>query len=116
MGDLSGVISRLRVLLEGGVVLFIENDQSEAGQGSEDRAAGTDHHLHITSANSLPLKVSLCRRHLAVEDGDSGKTSFEPSPCLRRQTDFRNQHDGATAKADDMLDRANVNFRFCRCP
>ena len=110
VSDLASMVARLGVLLERSIVLLIENDQSESGKGSEDRAAWTDNDLDFAAANPLPLKMPLGRRHLAVQHGDRAKPPLESPSRLGRKADLGNQHDGASSKANDMFNRTNVDF------
>ena len=112
MGNFASVIARLGVLFERGVVFFVDDDQAEAGQGGEHRAAGTDHDFHLAASDSLPLKVSLGWRHLAVQHRHAAKPAFESPPCLRRQTDLRDQHDRTAAETDGVFDGSNVDLRL----
>ena len=49
-GDVARVIPRRLLLLVGAVVLLVDDDQAEAGDGREDRGAHADDHVHVAAA------------------------------------------------------------------
>ena len=57
--NVSAVIARCGVLLEAGLVLFIDDDQAEVINGSKDGGAGADDDVGVVCADVLPLDVSL---------------------------------------------------------
>ena len=59
VGDGAGVVPRIRLLLEGGVVLFVDDDQSEVVDGREDRGASADDDASLPGSDPLPLVTSL---------------------------------------------------------
>ena len=93
-------------------MLFVQDDQPQAGQRCEYGATGTDDDLHLAAANSLPLEVPLRGRHLAMQDRDFRESSLKTTAGLRGQADLGDQYDRPPTELDDVLDRADVDFRF----
>ena len=68
--DVARVIPRRLLLLVGGVVLFVDDDETDVGQGSEDRRARADDHIDRAAVNAMPLVMTLAVGQAAVLNGD----------------------------------------------
>ena len=108
--DLARVIARRAVLLETRLVFFVDHDQPEMRCRREDRAAGTDDHLHGSAGDLLPVTMPLGVGEMTVQHGDRREATREPPDRLRREADLGNQHDRLSPVADDLFDRANVDL------
>ena len=109
-GDVAGVVTRGGVLLEGGLVLFVDHDQAQVAGRGEDGAAGADDHLHLTPQDAAPLVVALDVRLVAVQHGDGVEARAEAAHRLRREADLGHEHDGLPAGGDDAVDRLQVDL------
>ena len=58
-GDVAGVVARVALLLVGGVVLLVDDDQPEALDRGEDRRARADGDPRLARAQAPPLVVAL---------------------------------------------------------
>ena len=58
-GHVAAVISRSLFLLVGRVVLFVHDDETEAGERGKHRGAGTDHDVNVSASDAVPLIVTL---------------------------------------------------------
>ena len=61
----AGVIAHAVLLLVGGVVLLIDDDQAEIGVGQEQRRARADDDAHLAGRDRAPGARALARRQLA---------------------------------------------------
>lgn len=111
-GDFAGVITRCAVLFERWLMLFIDHDQSEVGGGREDGTSRTDHHIHCSGSNLLPLPVAIRVTHVAVQHCHRSKAAAKSTDGLRREADFGNQHDRLSAVGHHFANGLNVDFRF----
>ena len=64
------------LLLIAGFMFFVEDDEANVAERSEERAAGAEDDTGSAIADFLPVLKSLDGRLLAVEDGDSGSEAF----------------------------------------
>ncbi len=94
--DRAGVVAGIRVLLVGGVVLLVDDDQAEAAHGSEHRRAGTDDDARLAARDSLALVSPLGLAEARVEDRHP---VAEPCPRtadgLGRERDLGHEQDRA---------------------
>ncbi len=106
------MITRRRILLERGLVLFINDDQTKMRAGGEDRAAGSHNNLHPPLGNLLPMPVTFGVPQMTVQDGHRRKPALKTPDRLRSQTDFRHQHDRLPPITDDLTNGLDIDFRF----
>ena len=114
-GDVAGVVARVALVLVGGVVLLVEDDQPEPLDRREDGRARPDADARLAAAQARPLVVALAGRELGVQDGDGvAEAVGEARDDLRRQADLGHEHDhAATALAARSRRRAG---RSRSCP
>ena len=114
--DVARVIARRFLLLVGGLVLFIDDDQPEIFERSKHSAARADHDPRPTGLNLVPFIVPLAFGQMAVQNRDRvlrfGKTALESLHGLRRERNFRNEHDGGFPARQGRADRLQINFRL----
>ena len=53
---------------------------------------------------------------VTVQHGHGAEPLAKSLDRLRRQADFRHQHDRLATVPDHFLNRLNVDFRLARCP
>lgn len=102
--DVARMVTRRVLLLEGGLVLFIKDDQPEIVARGKQGAASSDNDLDLTGGNSLPVPVALDIGQVAVENRDVIETLAEPLNGLRGQTDLGDQNDCLSAAGDHLGD------------
>ena len=68
--DVAGVVARVALVLVGGVVLLVDDDEPEVGQRREDGRARPDADARLARAQARPLVVALAGRQRRVQDGD----------------------------------------------
>ena len=95
--DIARVITRRFFLFVGSFVFFIDHDEAEIFERREDGAARSDHDPRASGMNLVPFIVPLAFRQMAVQDRDAvldfGETALETLDRLRRQRNFRHEHD-----------------------
>ncbi len=84
--DGARVVARVGVLLVGGVVLLVDDDQPEAAHGSEDRRARADHDPRLAARDPLALVAALGLREPRMENRDAiAEARVHAADRLRRQ-------------------------------
>ncbi len=104
------MIPRDIILLERRFVLFVQDDQTQAGHRGEYRAARTDDHRNFVAGDALPMPAPLGIRHVAVQHRHLAEASAKALLGLRRQADLGHEHDRLPAIGDHFLDGADVNL------
>src|SRR5205085_12693400 len=78
------------------VVFLIDAYETEPVDGREHGRACTDDDASLSRLDSFPFVASLRLRERGVQDRDPlSEASAEPPDRLRRERDFRNEHDRA---------------------
>lgn len=104
-GQVARVIPELLLLLIRGVVLLIDNDNAETGEGREDGGTGADGDSDQTFFNPPPSIIPLTRRQPAVKYGNCiTKAGLEPAYQLRGKGNFRHKHERISALLQHLLD------------
>ena len=110
------MIARRFLLFVGSLVFFIDHDESEIFERRENRAARADHDPRAAGMNLVPFIVPLAFRQMAVQDRDHvrlrGEAALEALDGLRRERDFRDEHDRRLAARERGADRLQIDFRF----
>ena len=110
--DIARRIAQAFLLLEGRVVFFIDHDQLQARHGHEHRQPGTEHNRRLSALRRE--KTARARRiaHAAVgaDNVRAGKARRDAALELRRQRDFRNQHQRLAATRQHGGDGAQIDF------
>ena len=95
-GDVARVVARVALVLVGGVVLLVEDDEAEPLDRREDGRARADADARRAAAQARPLVVALAGGELGVQDRDGvAEAVGEAADDLRRQADLRHEHDDA---------------------
>ena len=97
-GDVAGVVARVALVLVGGVVLLVDDDQPEILDRREHGRARADADPRLALAQAPPLLVALGRAQLRVQHRDGVAEAFDEAPDdLRGQRDLRHEHDRAAS-------------------
>ena len=110
LGHVASMVTRGRRLFERGLVFLVQHDQTQVRSRGKDGTSGADDHLHLAGGNPLPVPMSLGIAQMAMQHGDRVESTAKTLAGLRRQADFRHEHDRLTSKAHHLLNRLNVNF------
>jgi hypothetical protein len=103
------------VLLVGGIVLLVDDDQPEVAQRRQHGGARADADARLAGAQARPLVVALARRELRVQDGDRvAEARHEARDDLRRQRDLRHEHDHVAPVGERRRGGAQVNLGLAR--
>ena len=101
------------LLLEGEIVLLVDDEQSGARQGHEHRGARPHNDICGAVAGVRP-----CRKPLAIGESGMQRLHAARQPCmkarekLRREPDLGNEHERLTPERDRLLDHLKVDFRL----
>ena len=109
-GHIAGMVPRDIVLFEGSLMFFVEDDQSQVWDRSEDGRAWSDDDLDIAIADPSPLKMALGSTHVRVQDGHRAEAVLKAAARLRCEADFRDQDDRLASEADRFFDGLHVDF------
>ena len=97
-------------------MLFIDDDQPEILERREDGAARADDDPRAARLNLVPFIVPLAFGQMAVQDRDHllrlGEAALESLDRLRRERNFRNEHDGRFPAREGRTDRLQINLRL----
>mgnify|MGYP001426304863 CR=1 FL=1 len=99
-------------------MFLIDDDHAESlgGNGSEDRAACTQHDVRSARRGQRPLLVPLGLGESRVQDSDAmiGKAADQSTSRLGREGDFGDQYQGDLAPVEYLLDETDVDLRLSR--
>ena len=110
---ISAVIARRLLLLVGGVVLLVHDNQAKVAERSEHRGASTDHHVDATVADTLPLVVPFPIGKPAVLNRDPrAKRRSEQRDHRRCQGNLRHQQQHLLPSPADAISQAEIDFRL----
>ena len=111
----AGVIMRAVLLLVGGVVLFIDHNESEIGVRQEQRRARADHHRHLVRRHRGPSACARARRQLRMPfRGPRAEAGGEAVERLRGERDLRHQDQCLPLVPDIFRDALEIDFGFAR--
>ncbi len=109
----AGVIMRAVLLLVGGVVLFIDDDEPEIGVRQEQRRARADHHRHFVLRHRAPGALTRARRQLRMPfrrpHAEARRKAVEE---LRGERDLRHQDQRLVLAADVLRHRLEIDLRL----
>ena len=115
-GNIAGVVAGRFLLLVGGLVFFIDDDEPDVFERGEDGAARADDDPGAAGVELVPFVVSLAFRQVAVQDRDhvglGGEPALETLDRLRGERNFRDEDDGGLAAREGGADGLQINFRF----
>jgi hypothetical protein len=104
-GQIPGVVRQPVILLIGGVVFLIDNDQLEIPDRGKEGGTHPHGHMHFPAPQALPLVITDGPGDAAMEDGDVfiPESFFETREELRSQGNFRNEIDNPPPASADLL-------------
>ena len=95
-------------------MFFVHHDQAEIMHRGKQCRARANNNLRLAGTDAVPLVVALAVRQRAVQNGHPlrliGKTRAEAIHRLRRQRNFRYQHNRAFALLQRTGNRLQINF------
>jgi hypothetical protein len=95
-GHVARVIAHALLLLEAGVVLFVDHDERQGAHGAKSALRAPMATSTFALAQPAPHRVSLARRQPRVQHGDVvAEARAEAGDELRRQRDLGDEDDGA---------------------
>ena len=101
-------------------MLLVHDDKSERFNWCKDCRARADHDACATLPNLVPLVVSLTAAQMRMQHGDERlqfprtKSRLESLHRLRRERDFRHEHNRALPLLQRVRDGLEINFCFAR--
>ena len=109
-GHVPGVEPRRLLVLEAGLLLFVDDDQAEFRARREHRASRPDDDPLFASGKRRPGERPLHTRQAAVDHGHVLESAGQTVDELGRERDFRDQENRLLATGEHIADRTNVNF------
>ena len=115
-GHVARVVARRFLLLVGVLVFLVHDDEPERFDRREDGRARADDDAGAALADLVPFVVAFAGGQMAVQHGDErlqragAEARLEPLDGLRRERDFRHEHDGALALFERVGDGLQINL------
>ncbi len=107
------VVARHAVLFVRALVRFVDDDEADVRQRREDGAARTDDDVDFTARSRCAAFKAFALGEPRVQYRDPfAECRFKAPRRLRRQSDFRYEHDRATTALERPRDRADVDERL----
>ena len=107
------MVARAGTLLVTGLVLLVDDNETQVAERAKERRAGADDHAGRTAGDHIPLVQALAGRKARVEDRNRlAKTRAEAADGLGRQRDLGHEHAGRTAGRQHALDGGEVHLGF----
>ena len=98
------------------LVFLVDHDQPELGQRCEDGAAGADNDARMPVVDLVPFVVAFAGGEMTMEHRDPilyrRETALEALDRLRRQRNFRHQHQSRLAAVQGEGDRLEIDLGF----
>ena len=111
----AGVVADAVLLLVGGVVLLIDDNQAKIGVGQEQRRAGADHDRNLAVGDGPPGARAPARRELRMPfrrpHAEAGGEAVEE---LGGQRDLRHQDQALPAASDHIRHRLEIDLGLAR--
>jgi hypothetical protein len=107
----AAVVADLLALLVGGIVLLVDDDQSQRGQGREHRRARADHDVEAALARALPGRAAVADRQRGVQHAHAlAEARSERRDHLVRQRNLGHEHERLPARAAAGLGAFQVHL------
>ena len=111
----AGVIDHALLLLEGGFMLLIDDDQPQIGKGQEQRAAGADQHWRSTLGHSAPgVAPGGWGQFTVPQRRRRAETCGKALQPLGGEGDFGQQHQCLPAGSEAFGDGVVINLGLAR--
>ena len=115
-GHIARVVMGRFLLFVGMLLLLVDDDDAEVFQRREHAGARADDDPDAPGPDMLPLVVPLARRQMAVQHGHAhllpDETRAKMFHRLRRERDFRDEHERRFALGENPVDRLQVDLRL----
>ena len=112
-GDVARVVSRRFLLLVGGVVFFVDDDEREIADRSEDSRARADDHARFSALDAVPLLGALVVGKRGVQDGDFvAEDLMEIGGDGGRQANFRHEQNGGASRFEHRAHARQIDGGF----
>jgi hypothetical protein len=99
------------ILLVGGLVLFVDDDDAKVLHGGEDGGTGADNDVGLAAAETLPFVVALAGGEGAMQDGHAvAETGLEAPDGERGERDLGDQDDGAAPAGEGLGQSLEVDL------
>jgi hypothetical protein len=109
------VVARRFFLLVGRVVLLVDDNECEIGDGSEDRRARAYDHARLSTLDAVPLLGAFAVGERGVEDGNFvAENLMQIGRDCRRQADFRNEENRGASSLEHAAHGCQINRCFAR--
>ncbi len=113
----AGMVGHAIVLLVGGLMLLVDDDQAEVGEGQEEARPGTGHDANVARSRARPDPGAAARRHARMPfGGPRAEALGETVEELRRQRDFGQQDQGLPSATQAPPPRPRNRSRSCPTP
>ncbi len=110
-GEVARRVAKALLLLEGGVVLLVDDDHAGMGERGEDRRPRADHHGRLAAARGQPGTQTFLVGKPGVQHRDRHlKARPEAAHQLRREADFGDQHQGLAPGPQRVFDDVQVDL------
>ena len=94
-------------------MFFIDNNQTEFGEGSEDGASGSEDDIDFSLVDFLPMEESFFLRQVGMDDSDFfSEVALELSGGLRGEGDFGDEDQGLFFFLDNRMSKVFIDFGF----
>ena len=114
-GNLARVVAGVALLFVARVVLFVDDDQSQAGDRGEDGRTRADAHARLSVSQAMPLVAALPGRQPGVQHGDAiAESRLKAGHGLWRHPDLGHQDDHPAAPRERLLGGGEVDLGLPR--
>ena len=117
-GHVARVIARRFLLFVSVLVLLVHDDEAERFDRRKNRRARADDDARPALPDLVPLVVPFARAQMRMQHRDErlqfagAEPRLEPLHRLRRQRNFRHQHNRAFALLQRVREGLQINFRL----
>src|ERR1700690_4139944 len=112
-GRVAPIVTRRFFLLVSVLLLFIDDDEPEIFERSENGGARPNHNFRFAIAHAPPLAGAFDIRQSAVEHGDGGSEArADEAADPESERDFRDEHDCGFASGKRRFDGPEIDLRF----
>ncbi len=115
LGHRTGVIARIALVLVGGVVFLVDDDQPHIGQRREHGRAGPYAHAGLAAAQAQPFLLTLTLAEPRMEHRDDvAEAVLEAAHGLGSERDLRHEHNRAAPGGEHGLYGLEVHLGLAR--
>ncbi len=115
LGHRAGVVAGIALVLVGGLVFLVHDDQADVAQRREYGRARSHAHPCLATAQAVPLVVALALAQGRVHHGhDVAEPGLEAPHGLGRERDLGHEHDRPAPRRQRRLHRPQVHLGLAR--